>query len=300
MSKELDEALYVVETGGKPIPDFPFRWKEVSEVITRAYRFSQALLRAQGEEIAGLKDERTDLLAQRPVWRCFHCGEVFKQHQAASDHFSIEGIPPMCVDPLTKDEKARMVVVRKLEAELTKWRNENEQLDHEAGAYHAMQAELGRYFGTCAGFPVKTAHQAFLVYEAMIGAKEAAESQVAALTASRAALEKDLGRAREAANNWLRMWEKDTKDQAHYDEQHAAFNDMVDVLRSLPQPAPVAKPSSPESERGEACSECGGEEGKFVMRHLGGHPDWVPCKCATPSEPGVSEALSQDEGGRGA
>jgi hypothetical protein len=27
------EALYIVETGGKPIPDIPFRWKEVAEVL---------------------------------------------------------------------------------------------------------------------------------------------------------------------------------------------------------------------------------------------------------------------------
>jgi hypothetical protein len=113
-------------------------------------------------------------------WRCFHCDEVFTTEQDAKDHFAVEGIPPMCVDPITKDEKARMVVVRKLESELAKWRSENEQLDHEAGCYHAYQAELGRYFGTCAGFPVKTPHQAFLVYEAMIGRAEAAEASVAA------------------------------------------------------------------------------------------------------------------------
>jgi hypothetical protein len=110
-------------------------------------------------------------------WRCFHCGEVFTDKELAQDHFAIEGVPPMCVDPLTKDEKSRMVVVRKLESELVKWREENEKLDQEAGCYHAYQSELGRYFGTCAGFPVKTPHQAFLVYEAVIGAKEAAEKR---------------------------------------------------------------------------------------------------------------------------
>ncbi len=113
------------------------------------------------------------------AWRCFHCGEVFAVEQEARDHFAIDGIPPMCVDPLTKDEKARMAVVRKLESELAKWRFENEQLDHLAGGLKAMESELSRYFGTCGGFPVKTAHQAFLVYEAMIGRAEAAEAALA-------------------------------------------------------------------------------------------------------------------------
>lgn len=117
-------------------------------------------------------------------WRCFHCDEVFQSRQEASDHFAVDGVPPMCVDPITKDEKARMVVVRRLEAEVMKLRKENEDLDHMAGCLKAMESELARYFGTCGGVPVKTASQAFLVYEAMIGRAEAAEQQLAALRAS--------------------------------------------------------------------------------------------------------------------
>lgn len=114
-------------------------------------------------------------------WRCFHCGDSFAVEQEARDHFAIEGVPPMCVDPLTKDEKTRMVVVRKLEAEIINLRKENEELDHMAGCLKAIESELSRYFGTCGGTPVKTASQAFLVYEAMIGRAEAAESRCAAL-----------------------------------------------------------------------------------------------------------------------
>ncbi len=221
----------------------------------------ESTIRAQGEEIAGVKKS----------WRCFHCDEVFTVEQEAKDHFAIEGIPPMCVDPLTKDEKARMVVVRKLESELAKWRNENEQLDHEAGAYHAMQAELGRYFGTCAGFPVKTAHQAFLVHEAVIGAKEAAEAKVAALEnelamekrsleraqacdqehlkwaekreAENAALSKDLERAREAAINEAKELCLKMARETKCDGQQRSYEAAADAMDSL-LPAPEAPSES--------------------------------------------------------
>lgn len=132
--------------------------------------------RGREELQAKLSETEAKLAA---AWRCYHCSEVFTAEQEAKDHFAIEGVPPMCVDPLTKDEKARMVVVRKLEAELIKWRRENEQLDHDAGAYHAQSAELTRYFGQCGGVSVKTASQAYLVYEAMIGRAEAAEARLA-------------------------------------------------------------------------------------------------------------------------
>lgn len=155
-------------------------------------------------------------------WRCFHCDEVFTDEASARDHFAIEGIPPMCVDPLTKDEKARMVVVRKLESELVKWRAENEQLDHEAGCYHAYQTELGTYFGEMSyGGKVKTPHQAFLVYEAMIGAKEAAEYQVAALTASLASVTARAEKA-EAFKTWTHDYLDKKGVPATVEDEHLA------------------------------------------------------------------------------
>jgi hypothetical protein len=168
--------------------DFEKMWREEKERADEAVRNGQEAhdlsveIQARAEAAEAKVAAITARLEEAEKgWRCFHCGEAFTDEALARDHFAIEGIPPMCVDPLTKDENTRMVVVRKLEAELVKWRAENEQLDHEAGCYHAYQAELGRYFGTCAGFPVKTPQQAFLVYEAMIGAKEAAEREQAAV-----------------------------------------------------------------------------------------------------------------------
>ena len=136
------------------------------------------------------------------AWRCFHCDEVFTDRALAQDHFAIEGVPPMCVDPLTKDEKARMVVVRKLESEIIKLRKENEELDHQAGSFHAMTGELTRYFGQCGGGPVKTASQAFLVYEAMIGRAEAAEAEVRRLLSSTPPDPSSAARALEAVIAW--------------------------------------------------------------------------------------------------
>jgi hypothetical protein len=162
---ELGEALRQSHDGGKcrrhPETKEPYRCALCAlDVLAAAYRSVKAKL-AEAEK----------------SWRCFHCGEVFTDEESARSHFAIDGIPPMCVDPLTKDEKARMVMVRRLEAELVKWRKENEDLDHMAGCFKAMESELTRYFGTCGGFPVKTASQAWLVHEAMIGRAEAAESR---------------------------------------------------------------------------------------------------------------------------
>lgn len=66
--------------------------------------------------------------------------------------------------------------VRKLEDEVARLRAENEQLDHDAGAYGALTAELARYFDGA-----RTAHQAWLRLEAMEGRALAAEEMVKTL-----------------------------------------------------------------------------------------------------------------------
>jgi hypothetical protein len=53
---------------------------------------------------------------KRKIWRCFHCDEVFRSRKSAYAHFGpdcdCEKLPPACVDPLRKDEKARITELR--------------------------------------------------------------------------------------------------------------------------------------------------------------------------------------------
>lgn len=38
-------------------------------------------------------------MSDNPIWRCFHCAEVFTQEDDAADHFGIEdGIMPLCLE----------------------------------------------------------------------------------------------------------------------------------------------------------------------------------------------------------
>ena len=57
-------------------------------------------------------------------WRCFHCNEVFHSRRAARAHFGSgdyeESEPAACVDPLRKDEEARLRRVREAEAHALK------------------------------------------------------------------------------------------------------------------------------------------------------------------------------------
>lgn len=53
---------------------------------------------------------------KRKTWRCFHCDEVFRSRKASYAHFGpdqdCEKLPPACIDPLRKDEKARLTELR--------------------------------------------------------------------------------------------------------------------------------------------------------------------------------------------
>jgi hypothetical protein len=117
-------------------------------------------------------------------WTCFHCGETFTTVGAARDHFGADqGAEPGClIDRVAleeggKPERGRglLMALRKAEDEIAKLRAANEQLDHEAGAYHAMSAELERYFGE----GVRSAHHAWLRYEAKCNEVEALLERVA-------------------------------------------------------------------------------------------------------------------------
>ena len=55
-------------------------------------------------------------MPSRKHWRCFHCDEVFRSRKTAREHFGSdwceEKYPPACVDPLRRDEKARLTELR--------------------------------------------------------------------------------------------------------------------------------------------------------------------------------------------
>lgn len=101
-------------------------------------------------------------------WTCFHCGETFFFVEAARDHFG--GTPDRDPGCLIRANRGLLSALREAEAEVQKLREENERLDHEAGAAAMMQADLAQYFGGA-----RTAHQAFLVLDAMEGRALAAE-----------------------------------------------------------------------------------------------------------------------------
>jgi len=56
---------------------------------------------------------------KRKTWRCFHCDQVFRSKKSAWLHFGpddgCEKMPAACVDPLRKDETARLAEVRLME-----------------------------------------------------------------------------------------------------------------------------------------------------------------------------------------
>jgi hypothetical protein len=106
----------------------------------------------------------------RKSWRCFHCDEVFRNYKAAREHFGLDDFelkdPPACLDPLRRDEKARMREVFEARAEAVRLQQQLNATQEELGLFHAFQKEIGRYFGTVGGVIASTPHQAYLVLEA--------------------------------------------------------------------------------------------------------------------------------------
>lgn len=122
-------------------------------------------------------------------WKCFFCGEVFRDGITAGRHFGEhEGCTypvPGCVDPLRRDEKARLH-----ELQLARWRPAR----HSIIAKHCRTTWTTIIFNRqkSSGCSVKgrrTAHQAFLELDSMEGRALAAEERVKQL---RSALERSV------------------------------------------------------------------------------------------------------------
>lgn len=113
-------------------------------------------------------------------WTCFHCGETFTTVGAARNHFGgdIWADPGCMIRVQVGEERGLLMELRKREEEVRELRAANEQMDHEVGSYHAMIAELERLFDGA-----RSAHQAWLKYEAMEGRALAAEEQAERLQA---------------------------------------------------------------------------------------------------------------------
>jgi hypothetical protein len=86
----------------------------------------------------------------RKTWRCFFCDAVFRTRRAAWLHFgeqNCESDPPACIDPLRKDEAARINELRDARESALKAINER---DHAEELLEGLQAEhdnFFRYFG---------------------------------------------------------------------------------------------------------------------------------------------------------
>lgn len=79
-------------------------------------------------------------------WTCFHCGETFKTFGSARDHFGADpSAQPGClIDQVAleeggKPERGRglLVALRKVEAELTRYREEDTELHREIHRLHS-------------------------------------------------------------------------------------------------------------------------------------------------------------------
>jgi hypothetical protein len=110
-----------------------------------------------------------------PAWTCFHCSETFTDEAAAREHFGNDEASAVACR-VAEADGGLLKALRESEREVGALRNANEQLDHEAGAYHAMSSELERKFGT----GVRSAYQAWLRLEAMESRAMAAEEALAA------------------------------------------------------------------------------------------------------------------------
>jgi hypothetical protein len=115
-----------------------------------------------------------------PPWKCFFCGEVFRDAVTAGRHFGehegCEYPVPGCVDPLRQDEKARLHAVEIANYEAKKACDERDAAQEDADAYRAQPAEIERLFGK----GVRSLHQAYLVLDAMEGRALAAEERLRA------------------------------------------------------------------------------------------------------------------------
>jgi len=99
-------------------------------------------------------------------WECFHCGEIFTDKAAATEHFGFsEASEPSC--------HMTVAGVRRLEEQVAKLSHIDEQRDVAAEAYEGQSAELARLFDGA-----RTAYGAWLKLEAMESRVLAAEDRL--------------------------------------------------------------------------------------------------------------------------
>jgi hypothetical protein len=79
------------------------------------------------------------------VWRCFHCDEVFTDHESAADHFGdgdYEDETPLCIVAATTEQKQLILTNREMWDELQKARHENEDLEDRLHGFEYVARKL--------------------------------------------------------------------------------------------------------------------------------------------------------------
>jgi Protein of unknown function (DUF551) len=105
-------------------------------------------------ELASAREEKeriSKIQADGGGWRCYHCGELFIDAEAARDHFGSDefetGQEPGCISPLRGDEKAQIKAVRDAEEYARQCQAESAENDEAEGLLESYRADLRRYFG---------------------------------------------------------------------------------------------------------------------------------------------------------
>lgn len=85
-------------------------------------------------------------MTKQRSWRCFNCGDLFRNPRHAASHFGIDELQtPGCVAVLRHGESHRLDRIRDLEEQLQRYRNEDSDIirwhaaksaDHAAALRH--------------------------------------------------------------------------------------------------------------------------------------------------------------------
>lgn len=68
-------------------------------------------------------------MSNRMTWRCFHCGDVFRNPKHAASHFGIDEFQePGCVAVLRRGESHLLDRIRDLEQQLERYGNEDSDI----------------------------------------------------------------------------------------------------------------------------------------------------------------------------
>ena len=68
-------------------------------------------------------------MSRNRTWRCFHCGDVFRNPKHAASHFGLDQFQePGCVAVLRHSESHLLDRIRDLEAELRRYRDEDSDI----------------------------------------------------------------------------------------------------------------------------------------------------------------------------